>query len=189
MTKKDIISLIEKDAWMMRILKTVKELQLPDWWIGAGFVRSKIWDTLHKYKRRTLLPDIDVIYLDKTDFSPEEEDKFTTKSEEKYQKILKKKFPNIHWSVTNQARMHIFHKDKPYKSSEEALAQWVETATCVGVRLNDKNKIILSTPRGIKDLTNLILHPTQPFKDNLKVFYERIEKKQWLKKWPKLKII
>jgi hypothetical protein len=42
-----IIELITKDKWMMNILKAVKSLNFPDWWICAGFVRSKIWNTLH----------------------------------------------------------------------------------------------------------------------------------------------
>lgn len=65
MTKKDILKLIEKDPWMMKVLDTVQQLNLPDWWIGAGFVRSKVWDYLHGYTVRTHLPDIDVIYFEK----------------------------------------------------------------------------------------------------------------------------
>jgi hypothetical protein len=59
-----IISLISEDVWMMAILKSAKSLDLPDWWICAGFVRSKIWDTLHDFRVRTPIPDIDVIYFD-----------------------------------------------------------------------------------------------------------------------------
>ena len=188
MTRKDIINLIENDKWMMDILKIVEKLNLPDWWIGAGFVRGKIWDSLHGYKKRTPLLDIDVIYFDKNDFTKTEEKAFSTKSEIKCQKNLQKIMPNINWSVTNQARMHIFHKDNPYKNSREALADWVETATCIGVKIQ-KEKIVLTTPRGIEDLVNLIVRPTPKFKKHLKTFNERIKNKKWLKKWPKLRIL
>ena len=57
--EKDIISLIQKDKWMMEILKTSKSLNLPDWWVCAGFLRSKIWDVLHSFSKRTPLPDVD----------------------------------------------------------------------------------------------------------------------------------
>src|SRR3989344_1564693 len=114
MIRKDIINLIENDKWMVDILKIVESLNLPDWWIGAGFVRGKVWDSLHGYKKRTPLPDIDVIYFDKTDYLEREEKSFSTKSEIKYQKQLKKIMPNVNWSVTNQARMHLVHKAKPY---------------------------------------------------------------------------
>ncbi len=188
MTRKDIINLIENDKWMMDVLKIVESLNLPDWWIGAGFVRGKIWDSLHGYKKRTPLPDIDVIYFDRTDFIKMEEKSFSTNAENKYQKILKKKMFQVNWSVTNQARMHLVHKDNPYKNSREALANWVETATCIGVKIQ-KEKIVLTTPRGIEDLVNLIVRPTPKFTKDLKTFNERIKNKKWLKKWPKLRIL
>jgi len=189
MTQQDIISLIEKDEWMMNILQVVKKLNLPDWWIGAGFIRSKVWDTLHGYKQRTPLPDIDVIYLDKNDFSEEDAQKETTEMEILYEQKLNKQLPKINWSVTNQARMHLFYNDKPYETAESALSQWVETATCIGVRLDSNNNVILAIPRGIDDLVNLVLRPTPGVYKDTSAFYERIEKKNWLKKWPKLKVV
>jgi len=39
-TEEDILKLISEDDWMMDILITVKSLNLPDWWVCAGFVRS-----------------------------------------------------------------------------------------------------------------------------------------------------
>lgn len=183
-TKKDIVDLIQNDKWMMDILEQARKLNLPDWWIGAGFVRSKVWDILHGYKVRTPMSkasDIDVIYFDKNDFT-EDESKFDrTQKEIYYEELLKKNIPNINWSVTNQARMHLFHGDKRYISSEDALAQWVETATCIGVKLNKNNNLILSTPRGINDLVNLVLRPTPNANNSIDLFYERINKKQWLK--------
>src|SRR3990167_2279381 len=71
MTEKDIIHIIREDEWMMSVLRIAEGLHLPDWWIGAGFVRSKVWDHLHGYKERTPLPDVDIIYFDKTIFSQE----------------------------------------------------------------------------------------------------------------------
>lgn len=57
--------LIERDEWMMDILQIVQQLELQDWWVCAGFVRSKIWDTVHAFTSRTSLADIDVIHFDK----------------------------------------------------------------------------------------------------------------------------
>lgn len=188
MTNKDIILLIQNDKWMMDILKIVEDLNLPDWWIGAGFVRGKVWDTLHGYEKRTLVPDIDVIYFDKKDFVKSEEKSYSTKKEIEYQNALNKIMPKVKWSVTNQARMHLFHGDKPYKNSKESLSNWVETATCIGVRIN-KNKLTLVAPWGIDDLANLVLRPIPKFNKNRKTFYKRIKDKKWLKRWPKLQVI
>lgn len=191
-TKEDIVDLIQDDEWMMDILKQAKRLNLPDWWIGAGFIRSKVWDALHEYKERTQMSassDIDLIYFDRNDYTTSEAKADITQKEEYYQELLKSRLPDINWSVTNQARMHLFHGDKQYKSSEEALAQWVETATCIGVKIDKNSKLILSTPRGIDDLVNLILRPTPNANNSIELFYERINKKQWLTKWPELKVI
>ncbi len=189
MTEQDIIAAIKTDSWMMEVLRIVKRLELPDWWIGAGFVRSKVWDMLHYYKKRTPLPDVDVIYFDTDDFSEEEAKRFSTKVEDIYQKRLKKRFPEVAWSVTNQARMHLFHNDKPYKSSEEGLGRWVETATCVGVRLNRFDEIVLAAPLGIYDLAKGIIRPNPQSKPDRKAFETRIREKEWLKKWPRLKVV
>ena len=191
MTEEDIIQLIEKDKWMMDILRTVEKLGLSDWWIGAGFVRSKVWDYLQSYKQRTPLPDIDVIYFDPYDFSQKEMPEDTTAVEEKYERKLQKIFPQVKWGVTNQARMHLFHKRGPYKNSEEALSEWAETATCIGVRLRN-GKLELTAPYGVGDLVNLILRPIpgykKKYKHDPKAFERRVSEKEWLKKWPKLRI-
>lgn len=191
MTKKDIVKLIEDDGEMMSILKSAQSLNLPDWWIGAGFIRGKVWDYLHGYKTKTPIPDVDLIYFDKKDFSKDEANSFSTRTEDKYQEILKKLNPRIKWSVTNQARMHIYHKRKPYKNSAEALSEWSETATCIGAKIKN-GKLLLTTPYGISDLVNLNLKQIPKYKikykHNPNLFYERIKKKNWLKIWPKLKI-
>lgn len=191
MTTADITEIISKDKWMMDVLSTVEKLNLPDWWIGAGFVRSKIWDYLHNFTKRTPVPDIDVIYFDKKDFSQKELKTFTSKKEEEYQKYLTSIFPHIKWSVTNQARMHAYHNRKPYKNSLEALSEWSETATCIGVKLI-KGKLIIGAPWGIEDLINLKLtkipNYENIYKHDPKLFITRIKNKQWTKKWPKLNI-
>ena len=94
-----IILIIREDKWMMEILRAAKSLNLPDWWICVGFVRSKIWDTLHNFNERTPILDIDVIYFEPTNIDELEEKKFEEK--------LKSLIPNIPWSVKNEARMHI----------------------------------------------------------------------------------
>lgn len=187
MSEKDILTLIEKDSWMMEILNAVGALHLPDWWIGAGFVRGKVWDHLHDYKTRTPLPDIDVIYFDPKDFKKDEMRSESTKMENRYEVELSKLIPDAKWSVTNQARMHVFHKgDNPYNNSTEALSRWVETATCIGVSVDQSNKLKLTAPHGIGDLVNLKLRPVSNTPEGLKTFQERIRVKNWLTLWPKL---
>ena len=54
-----ILTLIGSDAWAMEMLRLARRLGLPDWAIGAGFVRSLVWDHLCGFERRMPLSDID----------------------------------------------------------------------------------------------------------------------------------
>lgn len=193
LTEKDILDLIKKDKWMMEVLRAAESLHLPDWWIGAGFVRSKVWDYLHGYEIRTPLPDVDLIYFDPSDFTKAEAGEYSTKAEDKYQEILNKhKELCVKWSVTNQARMHIYHHRKPYINSEEALSEWAETATCIGVCLK-KGELRMIALHGMNDLANLILRPIPGYKSKYKfepnMFNKRISEKNWFSRWPKLRTI
>ncbi|WP_332651675.1 nucleotidyltransferase family protein [Lysinibacillus sp. 54212] len=177
-----LISLINEDLWMMKILQSAKSLNLPDWWICAGFIRSKIWDTLHNFQERTPIPDIDVIFFDVTMDEIEEK-----KLEEK----LKSLQPTVPWSVKNQARMHIRNSMPPYKSSIDAISKFPETATALGVKLDENDHIILTAPYGIRDAVNLVVKPTPFFtktKERIGIYEERITKKNWKSTWSKLKV-
>lgn len=170
----DILKLISEDDWMMDILTTVKSLNLPDWWVCAGFVRSKIWDTLHGYSERTPIPDIDVIYFDDTNIDETEEKKLERK--------LISIYPNEPWSVKNEARMHIANNILPYFSSFDAISKFPETATALGVKLDAYDTLKLAAPHGVKDVLNLEVKPTSYFKkdkDRIAIYEERISKKNW----------
>ncbi|WP_404943225.1 nucleotidyltransferase family protein, partial [Pseudomonas sp. DP16D-T1] len=42
-----IQAIISDDPIRRRMLEIVRSLNLPDCWIGAGFVRNAVWDHLH----------------------------------------------------------------------------------------------------------------------------------------------
>ncbi|MDP5277128.1 nucleotidyltransferase family protein [Chengkuizengella axinellae] len=182
-SEKEIINLVKEDQWMMDILHTVKLLNLPDWWVCAGFVRSKIWDTLHDFKERTEIPDIDVIYFDREQINEAEE--------KKYEQYLRTLLPNIPWSVKNEARMHLKNQIPPYSSSVDAISKFPETATALGLKLDEKNDVILAAPCGISDVINLQLKPTPYFaktKELAFIYEERIVKKNWKSIWNNIKV-
>ncbi|MBS4218807.1 nucleotidyltransferase family protein [Bacillus sp. FJAT-49711] len=179
----DIIHLIEQDHWMMNILHHAKSLKLPDWWICAGFVRSKIWDELHRFTRRTPLSDIDVIYYDLNNLKEE--------TEKEYEDHLRAINPTIPWSVKNEARMHIRNNVPPYESSIDAISKFPETATALGVKLDSSNHVILTAPHGIHDVIHLEVRPTPYILENpllADLYEERIQNKNWKSTWSKLKI-
>jgi len=181
MKKTDIIQLIKSDKWMMNVLHEAEKLGLPDWMIGAGFLRNKVWDHLHGIVREVAdTNDIDLVYFD--------EKNLDEKGDEELSKNMSGVL-GLDWEIVNQAYTHQWHhRETPYLNTTEALAEWVETATSVAVTLvNKKPKIV--APHGINDLVNLIIKPSPTHKDQLDGFYKRIESKKWLEKWPKLKIV
>lgn len=182
-SEQDILQLIREDEWMMDILKAARSLNLPDWWICAGFVRTKIWDTLHGFTDRTSLPDVDVIYFDKAIMN-EADDKIL---EEK----LKLSYPAIPWSVKNEARMHYISGSVPYLSSVDAISKFPETASALGLKLNGADELILAAPWGIADAIHMEVKPTPFFMENRKraaTYEERIMKKNWKSKWGKVRV-
>ncbi|WP_438646605.1 nucleotidyltransferase family protein [Robertmurraya kyonggiensis] len=183
LTSEEIISLIESDKWMMEILETVKLLDQPDWWVCAGFVRSKIWDVLHQFEQRTPMPDIDVIYFDPSNIDEQEEKRL----EEKLQEML----PTIPWSVKNEARMHLRNSFSPYRSSVDAISKFPETATALGVKLDECNNLLLSAPHGIDDLANLEVRPTPYFAasdERMSKYINRVRKKNWTTIWSNVSV-
>lgn len=182
--EEDIIQLVTEDEWMMDVLLTAKTLNLPDWWVCAGFVRAKIWDVLHGFTERTPTPDVDVIYFDKSNLDEEVEKEW----EEKLRSIN----PNIPWSVKNEARMHQVNNIPPYSSAVDAISKFPETATALGLSLDQRNKVVLTAPCGIEDVVNLVLKPTPYFEATMEranIYEERIAKKNWKSIWNRIKVI
>lgn len=182
-TEEDIIRLVKDDKWMMDILQHAQTLQLSDWWVCAGFVRSKIWDTLHGFAERTPLPDVDVIYFDNRNLDED--------AEKELEQTLKQLAPGIPWSVKNEARMHVVNNIPPYVSSVDAISKFPETATALGLSLDDRGEVVLTAPCGIEDVLGLSLKPTLYFKETnerARIYEERILKKNWAKIWSKITV-
>lgn len=175
--------MIKEDQWMMEALHTVSSLRLPDWWICAGFIRSKIWDWLHAYKERTVIQDVDVIYFDQTIMGEAEE--------KRLERVIHSVNPNYPWSVKNEARMHLTNGIPPYESSEDAIAKFPETATSLGVKLDERNNVMLTAPHGLTDVMQMKIKPTPYFQGNaelMAIYHDRVQKKNWLALWPKVTI-
>ncbi len=183
-TKEDILKVVLQDEWMMGILRKAKTLGLPDWWVCAGFVRSKIWDTIYDYTERTPLPDVDVVYFDPSDISEE--------TEKTLEDQLRRLDPSVPWSVKNEARMHLVNGFAPFDSAEDAISQFAETATALGLTMTDDSELILTARLGIADAVNGIVRANPCMlasRETAAVYEARIAKKNWHLLWPHLQII
>ena len=170
-----LIEIINNDNWMIEVLRIVRALNLVDCWIGAGFVRNKVWDYKHGFDR-TKLNDVDVIHYNNNNLSEE----FDLGIEKRLKEIK----PDVNWSVKNQARMNIRNAHDPYENCFEAISYWPETATSIAVKLNENDEIECIAPYGLDDLFNLIVKPTPDF--NLEIYNDRITKKSWKEIWSNL---
>lgn len=180
MTEKDILQIIQDDPWMMGVLGHARNLNLPDWMIGAGFVRNKVWDYLHGFKHEVVqTPDIDLIYLDRNHVDKEADARLSAQAKE---------LTGLNWEIINQAYTHDWHGREPYTNSEQALADWVEIPTCIAVSMRGDDSLQLHAPHGIKDLVNLIVR-RNPASIDIDAYTQRVVSKKWQEKWPKLKIV
>jgi hypothetical protein len=157
----------------------VNELNLPDCWIAAGFVRNAVWDHLHGLQAKPIEGDVDVIWFDPQCLDPT--------VDRKHEEQLRTAEPSICWSVKNQARMHLRNGDSSYHSAVDAMRYWPETATAVAARRLTPHGFEFAAPLGLEDLFNLILRPTERFVFAKRSIYEqRIREKDWLHSWPRL---
>ncbi|MGG1634177.1 nucleotidyltransferase family protein [Paenibacillus sp. NRS-1760] len=181
-SEEDIIQLVYRDEWMMNILREVSTLQLPDWWVCAGFVRSKIWDTLHGFTERTPLADVDVVYFDPSNLDE--------KIEKQLENTLNQMNPHVPWSVKNQARMHVINNNPPYSSSTDAISKFPETVTALGLKIDQHDKLVLTAPCGIEDVLEMIVRPSPfylEYEDRIAIYEKRLEQKRFQERWPKVR--
>lgn len=93
--------------------------------------------------------------------------------------------------MKNEARMHSVNGIPPYTSSVDAIAKFPETATALGVKLDDDHRLILAAPCGVSDVINMLVKPTAYFKENeeRRIIYEnRIVAKDWQSVWENITI-
>jgi uncharacterized protein len=127
-------------------------------------------------------------YITQFQFDPTNIDEL---EEKKLEEVLKTLKSNTPWSVKNEARMHIKSKMPPYSSSVDAISKFPETATALGVKLDEKDNLVITAPCGISDVVNLEVKPTPFFtetKERVEIYEDRITKKNWKSTWHNLKV-
>jgi uncharacterized protein len=169
----------------MGVLRAVREVSPPNWLVGAGALRSVVWDRLHGFETATPIRDVDVAYFDDGNLSPGRDDEITAE--------LRARRPDVPWEVTNQAGVHLWYEAKfgypipRLRSVEEAVGMWPETATSVAVRLRQDDWLYVVAPCGVDDLLGLVLrHNTRQVRHEF--FLQRLREKRIQETWPKVKI-
>lgn len=182
--EEDLRGLVTGSAQLMNALQAVRSLGLSSWCIGAGIVRSLVWNALHGFQKPAPAQDVDVAYFDSN--APAGQDMTL-------QRRLSVLNPMLAWEVTNQAYVHEWLVDDaglavaPLASLEDGLATWPEFATCVGVFLADDESIKIIAPHGLDDLFELRVRHN-PRRASASTYLERVRSKQFREQWPRLTI-
>ena len=166
------------------LLKTI-DLDIHDYYIGAGCIAQTIWNKQLGNNLDYGISDIDFVYFDNIDLSVEGENKIIDKINNTI-----KPCP-IKLDIKNQARVHLWYKEhfgyniKQYKSIEDAINSWPTTSTSIGIRL-DNGKIKIYAPFGLNDIFGMIIKANKA-QITEEIYLQKVNK--WKTKWSKLKII
>lgn len=175
-----LVTLAGSTGWLMDSLHVARDVMFAPWCIAVGAVRSIVWNSLHG---SPLLPpeEVDLVYYDTA--SPNDVDADIAAE-------LARRMPPFRWDVVNQAHAHRFTKQgqaSPFCSLEHAISAWPETATAVGLSLDDQGSLRVVAPLGLADLFDLVLRPS-PFLRDPTAFAKRLEEKAFTKRWPRLRV-
>ncbi|WP_348943872.1 nucleotidyltransferase family protein [Chitinibacter sp. FCG-7] len=185
-----IISSVKTSPSLLAALHTARELQLPQWCIAAGAIRNLVWSHIHGIDFE---PDeIDLVYWDAADSSAERD--------QALQAQLAQRTPQFDWDVTNQAGVHHWYRGEdgrrfaPFASTLAGMVSWPETATAVGVSLDEADQLHIWAPvlahgdTGLADLFALRLRHNSA-RVSLAQFQARLAQKRFLQRWPRLTLV
>jgi hypothetical protein len=181
-----LAGIVRRCAVLMAALRAARLVDPPDWLIGAGVIRDRVWDHLHGYTPATPVRDVDLAFFDSGALGAERE--------HEVERALAARAPGIVWDVTNQAGVHRWYRDvfgfdvDPLASSADGVATWPETATAVAVRLLDDDSIDVVAPFGLEDLFGLVCR-RNPRRVTRAQYRRRVENKQIACRWPRVRII
>lgn len=180
-----LITIVRASPAAMGLLEAARSLNLDSWCIGAGVIRSLVWDHLHGFRGQSHVEDVDVVYYDDSIDGPKE----TALAAR-----LTESFPSVRWEVTNQALIHKWFLEAhsqvvpPLRSLADGIATWPEYATCVGVRLGADDAIEVIAPHGLEDLFGLKIRHN-PSRASAAVFAERVASKRFTERWPMVSLV
>jgi len=181
-----LVALVRCSPVLMRALRAARAVDPPEWLIGAGAIRDRVWDHLHGFTRPVSVKDLDLAFFDPGSLGSERE--------RSVQSALTARAPDLTWDVTNQAAARLWYPQvfgvevDPLTSTSDAVATWPETATAIGVRLLADDSIHVVAPCGLDDLFALICR-RNPRRVTSEQYRRRVEMKQIVKRWPRVRIL
>lgn len=182
----EFVLILKQNKDLMSILDYIYELKLPNFYIAAGSVFQTIWNYYDNKPLNFGIKDIDIIYYDDNDLSKENVKKLEDKITEHFKEL------NYKFDVKNEARMHLWYKEKlnkninQYINSEDAIDHWIATVHSIGITKENDN-IKVYAPYGLSDIFSRTIRPIK-HKDNSKEIYDK-KVASWKERFENLNII
>jgi hypothetical protein len=170
----------------MRALAVARDVDAPDWLLGAGALRTAVWDRAHGCDGPPELADVDVVFFDPGDLS--------AGRDAEVEFALRQRAPDVPWEASNQAAVHLWYPAKfgievePLTSSADAVGTWPETAASVAVRLERDDALTIVAPCGLDDLLDLV-HRRNPRRVTVAEYERRLAAKRIAERWPRATIV
>lgn len=172
-----LLQMARQSGWFMEYLRAARDLRLQSWCIGAGAVRTLVWDVLHGVHNAAALPDVDLAHFDASNLLPARDKELA--------QLL-----GPRWEVVNQASVHRWYPFPvaPLSSLEEAIATWPEYATCVGLWLDRDDALHVIAPHGLDDLFGMVVRHN-PLRASADMYRARVAQKRYPERWPRVQVI
>jgi hypothetical protein len=181
-----LVDIVRAYPDLMRVMTTVRSLDLPDWLIFSGSVYQSVWNAQTGREPGYGVNDFDLGYFD-TDTSWDAEDHVVKRVAAAFEEPLRSRV-----EARNQCRVPIWFKGKfgedypPIANTAEALPRFVAPAFAVGVRLETDDSITVVAPFGLEDVFDLIIRPN-PHRPLAKDWVKVTDKAR--ARWPELTVL
>ncbi|WYL94699.1 MAG: nucleotidyltransferase family protein [Gloeotrichia echinulata IR180] len=158
MNSNNHLHMLLADTPVGNVLPAIAQLNLPNWWLAGGAVRNTVWHSIFGKDCGLVIKDFDIAFFDEQGDRTQE---LAAKA------TLTTQFPDDLFDVKNQASFGRWRFGlRPYTSTEDAITEWLHTATTVGVRLDTQGEWQFFTPYGLDDLFAGIIRPTPVHTNN-----------------------
>ena len=157
-------AIIRAEPTLMRVLDTIRVLDIPDGWLVSGAIYNCVWNSLTDRPALHGVNDIDIIYFD-ADLSWEAEDRVIKAIEQALGGLPVPVQPR------NQARVHLWFEQKfgfpfaPLASARESLLRYASKTHAVAARLEADGSLAIDAPFGLEDMFAFRVTPN-PAADN-----------------------
>ena len=155
-----LVAIVRGAPSLMRVLLTIRALELPDWLVMSGAVYQRVLNALTERVPDYGVRDYDLGYFDASDISYEAEDAVIRRAAAAFDEPLRSAV-----EVRNQARVHVWFEGHfgelytPLSCTAEALERFLSPMFAVGVRLKRDHRLHIAAPFGLADLFALRLRP------------------------------